>query len=198
MMMAKMTEQIKARGQGLWREGWYQFVSQVASPNFDARPPQQAITLLVIHSISLPPGEYGGREVEQLFTNTLDCSVHPYFEKLKGVYVSAHFFIRRDGLVMQFVSADKRAWHAGVSSFQGLERCNDFSIGIELEGLEGECFEAAQYESLQCIAQALAEHYPLQAVASHRYIAPDRKNDPGEAFIWESLSRAVPELKVFT
>jgi N-acetyl-anhydromuramoyl-L-alanine amidase len=196
-MMVKMTERNKVRMQELWLEGWYQFASRVDSPNFDARPPQQTITLLVIHSISLPPGQYGGSEVEQFFTNNLDGSAHPYFEQLKGVRVSAHFFIRRDGRVMQFVSVDQRAWHAGVSSFQGAERCNDFSIGIELEGLEGEGFEALQYESLVSLSQALAEHYPLQAVASHRYIAPDRKNDPGEGFAWENFSRAVPALKPF-
>jgi N-acetyl-anhydromuramoyl-L-alanine amidase len=171
--------------------------SRVASPNFDARPSDQAITLLVIHCISLPPGAYGGDQVEKFFTNSLDCSAHPYFAQLKDLKVSAHFFIRRDGQVVQFVSVDHRAWHAGVSSFQGVERCNDFSIGIELEGLEGESFESLQYESLQSLSQALAEHYPLNAVASHQHIAPDRKNDPGQGFVWENLSKAVPALKPF-
>jgi AmpD protein len=177
--------------------GQYRFAAQIPSPNFDTRPLEAEVTLLVIHSISLPPGVYGGDQVAQLFTNTLDLNEHPYFRQLEGVKVSAHFFVRRDGQLIQFVSADHCAWHAGVSSFEGVERCNDFSIGIELEGLEGESFEEPQYETLCALAQALAEHYPLKNIASHQYIAPSRKADPGAGFDWRKLARAVPALKIF-
>jgi AmpD protein len=184
-------------GQSRWICGQYRFATQISSPNFDVRPLQTEVTLLVIHSISLPPGVYGGDQVAQLFTNTLDLNEHSYFRQLEGVKVSAHFFVRRDGQLIQFVSADHRAWHAGASSFEGVERCNDFSIGVELEGLEGESFEEAQYETLCALAQALAEHYPLKSIASHQYIAPSRKADPGAGFDWLKLARAVPAVKTF-
>jgi N-acetyl-anhydromuramoyl-L-alanine amidase len=130
-----------------WIDGWWRHARRVASPNFNARPLDEHIALAVVHSISLPPGLYGGDEVERLFTNRLDHTAHPYFETLRELRVSAHFFIRRDGQVVQFVSCDERAWHAGVSAWRGRERCNDFSIGIELEGLEGQRFEAVQYRA---------------------------------------------------
>jgi len=132
---------------------------------------------------------YGGDEVQRLFTNTLDWDAHPYFQQIRGMQVSAHFFIRRDGALLQFVSCDERAWHAGASSYRGRENCNDDSIGIELEGLEGEPFEAAQYEALAAVCAALAQHYPIRHVAGHEHIAPVRKKDPGAGFDWALLRR---------
>lgn len=161
------------------------------SPNFGARPAGERITLAVVHSISLPPGQYGGDAVERFFTNRLDPDAHPYFDGLRGVQVSAHFFVRRDGRVLQFVSCDERAWHAGVSRWAGREECNDFSLGIELEGFEGELFEAAQYTALARVLLALARRYPIDAVVGHEHIAPQRKHDPGPGFDWHRLARAL-------
>jgi AmpD protein len=163
----------------------------VPSPNFGARPPGERVTLAVLHSISLPPGRYGGDGVERLFTNTLDHAAHPYFEGLRGLRVSAHFFIRRDGRVLQFVSCDARAWHAGASCWAGRDECNDFSVGIEIEGLEGEPFEAAQYLTLVRLLRAIARRYPIDAVVGHEHIAPGRKHDPGPGFDWRGLARAL-------
>ena len=173
----------------LWRDGWYRFAHRVDSPNFGPRPEGAAIDLVVVHSISLPPGVYGGDEVRQLFTNTLDWDAHPYFQQIRGMQVSAHFFIRRDGALLQFVSCDARAWHAGASRYRGRDNCNDDSVGIELEGLEGESFEPAQYEALAVICAAIAQHYPIAHVAGHEHIAPGRKKDPGEKFDWPLLRR---------
>jgi len=170
-----------------WRGGWLQAARRVDSPNFGPRPEGTAIELVVIHSISLPPGEYGGDAIERLFTNRLDPAAHPWFERLRGVQVSAHFLIRRDGELIQFVSCAKRAWHAGESNWNGRPGCNDFSIGIELEGLEGETFEEAQYERLGATLVALAGRYPIRAVTSHERIAPGRKRDPGAGFHWAGL-----------
>ena len=147
------------------------------------------MTLAVLHSISLPPGQYGGDGVERLFTNRLDHAAHPYFDSLRGLQVSAHFYIRRNGRVLQFVSCDERAWHAGVSQWAGREQCNDYSIGIELEGLEGESFEAAQGTALTRLLRSAAKRYPLDAVVGHEHIAPGRKGDPGPGFDWRALSR---------
>ena len=130
----------------LWQQGWHPDAIRLDSPNFGPRPAQACIDLIVIHSISLPPGQYGGNEVQALFTNQLDASAHPYFEQLRGLQVSAHFYIRRDGQLWQFVSCDDRAWHAGASHYRGRSNCNDDSIGIELEGLEGEHFEDARHQ----------------------------------------------------
>jgi N-acetyl-anhydromuramoyl-L-alanine amidase len=173
----------------LWDGGWYRFAHRVASPNFGPRPEGATIDLVVVHSISLPPGVYGGEEVRQLFTNTLDWDAHPYFKTIEGMQVSAHFFIRRDGALLQFVSCDERAWHAGASSYRGRGNCNDDSVGIELEGLEGQAFEGAQYDSLASVCAALAQHYPIRHVAGHEHIAPGRKNDPGAGFEWAQLQR---------
>ena len=173
----------------LWAGGWYRFAHRVDSPNFGPRPEGSAVDLVVVHSISLPPGVYGGDEVRQLFTNTLDWDAHPYFQQIRGAQVSAHFFIRRDGALLQFVSCDDRAWHAGKSAYRGRENCNDDSIGIELEGLEGETFEPAQYEALSAVCAAIAQHYPIRHVAGHEHIAPGRKKDPGENFDWALLQR---------
>ncbi|MDB5953559.1 MAG: ampD [Ramlibacter sp.] len=175
----------------LWQQGWYRFAHRIASPNFGARPPGACIDLVVVHSISLPPGVYGGDQVERLFTNTLDWDAHPYFQQIRGMQVSAHFFIRRDGALIQFVSCDQRAWHAGRSRYRGRENCNDDSVGIELEGLEGETFEDAQYEALSAVCAAIGQHYPIRHVAGHEHIAPGRKNDPGAGFEWAELERAL-------
>jgi AmpD protein len=139
----------------VWRDGWWSRARRVRSPNVGARPAGADVTLAIVHSISLPPGEYGGDAVERLFTNRLDAGVHPYYAQLEGLQVSAHFFIRRDGAIVQFASCDERAWHAGTSRWDGRDNCNDWSIGIELEGLEGGCFEPAQYRALIRLLRAL-------------------------------------------
>jgi AmpD protein len=175
----------------VWLRGWWHRARHVPSPNFGARPAGERVTLAVVHSISLPPGRYGGAEVERYFTNRLDLDAHPYFDSLRGLRVSAHFFVRRDGTVLQFVSCDERAWHAGVSHWAGRTQCNDYSIGIELEGLEGERFEAGQYATLSRLLRSLARRYPVDAVVGHEHIAPGRKGDPGPAFDWLRLSRAL-------
>ncbi len=172
-----------------WRDGWLLTARAAASPNFGPRPARKAIDLIVVHSISLPPGQYGGPEIEQLFGNQLDWEAHPYFQGLRGLEVSSHFLIRRDGELVQFVSCDDRAWHAGRSSWRGRENCNDDSIGIELEGLEGETFEPTQYRALATLCQALARRYPICHVAGHEHIAPGRKQDPGPGFDWAQLQQ---------
>ncbi len=164
--------------------GWLDGVRRVISPNFDARPDGETASLLVIHNISLPPGEFGGPWVEALFTNRLDPSLHPYFTAIRGLQVSAHFFIRRDGEVVQFVSCDHRAWHAGASQWHNRERCNDFSIGVELEGTDEVPFTDSQYASLNRLIDVLRAAYPLVAVTGHSDIAPGRKTDPGPNFDW--------------
>ena len=163
----------------------------ILSPNMDDRPEGAEINLLVIHSISLPPGEYGGNSIEQLFTNSLQPNAHPYFQEIHHLEVSAHVLIKRDGSVIQFVPFDKRAWHAGESCYQGNECCNDFSIGIELEGTDTDPFENRQYETLVELVKALCEYYPsitTQRIAGHSEIAPGRKFDPGSGFDWNKLS----------
>ena len=156
----------------------------VPSPNCDERPPGTAVDLLVVHAISLPPGEFGGPAIEALFTNTLDPGGHPYFAGIADLRVSAHFLVRRDGDVIQFVPCAKRAWHAGASRWRGRERCNDFSIGIELEGSDDVPFEPAQYGTLAHLTDSLAAAYPLSHVAGHSDVAPGRKTDPGPCFDW--------------
>ena len=176
----------------LWQDGgWYRFARRLPSPNFGPRPEGAQIDLVVLHSISLPPGEYGGDEVQRLFTNTLDWEAHPYFQSIRGMEVSAHFYVRRDGELWQFVDADARAWHAGASNWRGRDNCNDDSIGIELEGLEGDVFEAPQYETLASLLPALAQRYPIVHVAGHEHIAPGRKLDPGPGFEWVRLRAAL-------
>jgi N-acetyl-anhydromuramoyl-L-alanine amidase len=166
-----------------------QGICWIASENLGKRPPGVEPSLLVIHSISLPPGQYGGPEVEQLFTNTLDWDAHPYFQSIRGLQVSAHFFIRRTGEVIQFVDCEHRAWHAGQSEWQGRPNCNDYSIGIELEGLEGDTFEPAQYQALAGLCQDLARRYPIAHVVGHEHVAPGRKQDPGPGFDWALLQQ---------
>jgi len=170
--------------------GYARAARQVASPNFDARPPGEAITLVVVHGISLPPGVFEGDAVMRLFTNTLDPAADPSFATIAGLRVSAHFLVRRDGELLQFVSCNDRAWHAGASAWRGRERCNDFSIGVELEGADDTPYDAAQYVRLASLLRALKRRYPsIGAAAGHSDIAPGRKTDPGPAFDWDLLSR---------
>jgi AmpD protein len=175
----------------VWQDGWWRHARHLRSPNFGPRPPDEAVTLAIVHSISLPPGEYGGEAVRLLFTNRLDPKAHPYYAQLEGMKVSAHFFLRRDGELIQFVSCDQRAWHAGASQWNGREDCNGWSIGIELEGLEGEAFEPAQYRVLSRLLRALARRYPLADVVGHEHVAPGRKRDPGARFEWARLARSL-------
>jgi AmpD protein len=157
---------------------------QVPSPNFDERPEGAAVTLLVVHNISLPPGEYGGAGIVGLFTNTLDFGGHPYYETLRELKVSAHFLVRRDGGLVQFVACSKRAWHAGDSNWRGRPRCNDFSIGVELEGTDDRAYADPQYRLLAELTTLLRRRYPVVDVVGHADIAPGRKTDPGPAFDW--------------
>jgi N-acetyl-anhydromuramoyl-L-alanine amidase len=163
----------------------------VDSPNQDERPPGTEISLVVLHSISLPPGDYAGDSIERLFTNCLDPQAHPYFREICGLKVSAHFLVRRDGSMVQFVPAERRAWHAGASSWRGRSRCNDFSIGIELEGAEHDAFEPAQYAALVSLLKKLQQTFPLRDVAAHSDVAPGRKTDPGAHFDWPRLLAAL-------
>jgi AmpD protein len=187
-MMGQMTETAAATN-GNWENGWYHFARKLESPNFGPRPSSACIDLIVLHSISLPPGIYGGDEVQALFTNQLDWSAHPYFRQIEGLEVSAHFYIRRSGEMWQFVSCDDRAWHAGVSHYRGRDNCNDDSIGIELEGLEGDSFEPAQYSAMATLYPALTQRYPIHYVAGHEHIAPGRKADPGAGLDWTLLQK---------
>lgn len=177
-----------------WAGGWWGGAQRCPSPNFGPRPAGQGVDLVVLHSISLPPGVYGGDAIERLFTNTLDWDAHAYFQGIRGLEVSSHFVIRRDGRVQQFVSCDDRAWHAGRSSWEGRENCNDFSVGIELEGLEGDPFDDVQYAALGPLLHGLADAYPIRAVAGHEHVAPGRKADPGPGFDWVRLRAAAAGL----
>lgn len=165
-------------------DGWWPPAVRYDSPNFDSRPDPDDITLLVIHNISLPGGCFGGPHVSDLFTCRVDYNADPSLADLRGLRVSTHFFIRRGGAVIQYVSANERAWHAGLSSFRGREKCNDYSIGIELEGTDDTPFEAAQYAALAALTEALRRRYRLTDVQGHEDIAPGRKTDPGPLFDW--------------
>lgn len=165
-------------------DGWLAGVRRIPSPNCDARPEGTAITLLVVHNISLPPGEFGGEGVIELFTNRLDPEAHSYYAGLQGLRVSAHFFIRRDGELIQFVPCSLRAWHAGISQWCGQARCNDFSVGVELEGTDEVPYTDAQYAQLARLAGLLQARYPIVNIVGHADIAPERKTDPGPAFDW--------------
>ena len=167
------------------RSGRIAAATQIASPNCDERPAGETITLLVIHSISLPPGEFGGPAIVDLLANRLDPGAHPSFAALKNLRVSAHFLIRRNGDLLQFVACSRRAWHAGASSWRGRERCNDFSIGVELEGDDHLPYVDAQYAVLARLTRALRRRYPIAGIAGHDQIAPGRKTDPGPAFDWK-------------
>jgi AmpD protein len=169
-------------------DGWVRGVRRVESPNRDARPPGCVASLIVVHAISLPPSQFGSDDIARLFTNTLDPDAHPYFAGISQLRVSAHFLIRRDGQLLQFVACHERAWHAGESVWRGRQRCNDFSIGIELEGCDELPFEAAQYQQLLDLLKVLCAAYPIDAVVGHSDIAPARKTDPGPFFDWQRLS----------
>ena len=171
-----------------WDAGWWRGATRVPSPNFSARPAGARVDTDVLHSISLPPGEYGGDGIARLFTNTLDWSAHPYFETIRGLEVSAHFVVRRDGAVLQFVSIEDRASHAGRSSWAGRAEANDWSVGIELEGLEGDAFEPAQYATLERLLPAIDRAHAIAAVVGHEHVAPGRKTDPGPGFDWAELA----------
>jgi len=171
--------------------GWLSGVRRIASPNCDTRPPGTAIDLLVIHNISLPPGEFGGEAIAQLFTNTLDTEAHPYYAQLRWLKVSAHFLVRRNGEIIQFVPCSKRAWHAGTSLWQGRSCCNDFSIGVELEGSDQTTFSDRQYAALARLTRVLQRAYPLRAIVGHGDIAPERKTDPGPCFDWSRYFAAL-------
>jgi AmpD protein len=167
--------------------GWIAGARRVLSPNCDSRPPGAEVTLVVMHSISLPRGDYGGDAIERLFTNRLAPSAHPSFADLAGLRVSSHFLVRRGGELVQFVPLEARAWHAGVSRWRGRERCNDFSLGIELEGTDDGKFEPAQYACLSGLLKNLQSILPLRDIAAHSDIAPGRKSDPGARFDWTRL-----------
>ena len=159
----------------------------VDSPNQDDRPPGTEVSLVVIHSISLPPGEYGGDAIERLFSNRLDPGAHPYFAEIHALRVSSHFLIRRGGEVVQFVPVERRAWHAGDSSWRGRSRCNDFSVGIELEGTDQDSFSEPQYAALAALLRSLQQKLALRQIAAHSEVAPGRKTDPGARFDWKRL-----------
>lgn len=179
-----------------WRaDGWLEGTSWLASPNFGERPPDTDVSLVVVHNISLPPGEFGGHWVENFFLNRLDPAAHPYFASISAMQVSAHFYIRRNGHTLQFVGCDKRAWHAGQSRWQGQDNCNDFSIGIELEGSDEQAFESMQYQALGSLIEALRSRYPITGICGHSDIAPGRKTDPGPFFDWSGLQADYPEFE---
>lgn len=168
-------------------DGWLDAARRVPSPNHDERPAACAIDMVVMHNISLPPGEFGGTDIERLFTNTLNPDAHPFYAGIRDLRVSAHFLLRRDGELVQFVSCNARAWHAGVSRWQGRERCNDFSIGIELEGSDYTPYAEQQYAGMQALLDALRARYPIAHVVGHNDIAPQRKTDPGPYFDWKRV-----------
>jgi len=186
-----MTLQVDSDGL-LDAEGWLSGVKRIDSPNHDARPTGAAISLIVIHAISLPPGQFSGNAVTELFTNRLDPQAHPYFANIASHRVSAHFYIRRDGEIIQCVPCGRRAWHAGTSCWQGRERCNDFSLGIELEGDDLTEFAPPQYQALTSMLLLLRQYFPIENIAGHADIAPGRKTDPGPYFDWTRIAPVLP------
>lgn len=188
---------MRATNDATWRAGWWSAAQPCPSPNHEPRPDGVDISLLVVHAISLPPGEFGGPAIEALFTNRLDWDAHPYYQGIRGLRVSAHFFIRRDGVMLQFVSVDDRAWHAGASVWRGRAQCNDYAVGVELEGLDGGEFEAVQYARLAQLTQALKAQYgALTEAVGHEHIAPGRKLDPGPGFDWGRYAAAIGDCPV--
>jgi len=181
--MLMVGESLKLRN-----DGWIEGARACPSPNYNQRPPGQSVSLLVIHNISLPPGRFGGRHVEDFFLNRLDCGSDPYFRQIEGLKVSAHLFVRRDGELVQFVSLHDRAWHAGRSSFEGQVECNDYSVGVELEGTDHEPYAECQYETLLQLTRLLMAGFPeltAERIVGHEHVAPGRKTDPGPAFDWQ-------------
>lgn len=179
------------RSTAAWSGGWWRAARRCPSPNVGERPAGERPRLVVLHSISLPPGRCGGDAVERLFLNTLDCDRHPYFNGLRDLRVSAHFFVRRSGEVVQFAPTEARAWHAGVSRWRGRDNCNDWSIGIELEGLEGLRFGARQYRVLKLLLRDILAAHPVDDIVGHEHVAPGRKTDPGAGFDWARVARAL-------
>lgn len=177
-------------------DGWLSAVDQLPSPNFGPRPVGCTVSLIVVHNISLPPGEFAGDWVERFFQNQLPACAHPYFATIADVQVSAHFYVRRSGHVVQFVGCDQRAWHAGQSSWCGRGNCNDWSVGIELEGCDELPFTAAQYAALWHLVEALRQRYPIASIAGHSDIAPGRKSDPGGHFDWAAVAARYPDLRL--
>lgn len=177
------------------QSGWLAGARHLPSPNCDDRPAGEVVRLVVVHAISLPPGQFGGPAIEQLFTNQLDAAAHPCFGEIANLRVSAHFLVRRDGAITQFVSTQMRAWHAGVSCWRGRERCNDFSLGIELEGDDEHAFAEAQYAALTGLLRALRCACPIDAVIGHSDIAPGRKSDPGPHFDWRRATMGEDETR---
>ena len=176
--------------------GWFAGAQKIVSPNFDARPVGSEIELIVVHAISLPPGEFGGGDIDRLFQNCLDPTKHPYFEAIDGIKVSAHLLIERTGVLKQFVATAYRAWHSGVSTFAGRTACNDFSIGIELEGCDDLPFEPEQYDTLTDVLAELCAHYPAvnsTRIVGHCDIALGRKTDPGPLFEWQMMRDLLQE-----
>jgi AmpD protein len=185
---------VSRRPQQRIEDGWLRGARRLPSPNANGRPEGCPVDLLVIHNISLPPGEFGSSHVAQLFCNTLDCTEHPWFERLRGLEVSAHLLIARNGAITQFVPFHARAWHAGASVFEGRANCNDFSIGIELEGTDEMPYTDAQYEALVPVTRALMREFrgiSLGRIVGHSDVAPGRKTDPGAAFDWNRYRRAL-------
>ena len=178
------------------KDGWLSDIKHVPSPHCDLRPDEELPSLLVVHNISLPPGEFGGPYIDALFSGTLDPQAHPYFADIAPLRVSAHCLIRRDGVIIQYVPFDKRAWHAGISQYQGRERCNDFSIGIELEGTDTVAYTEVQYQQLAKLTALLITRYPqiAQHMTGHSDIAPTRKTDPGPAFDWHYFRQHVDQI----
>jgi N-acetyl-anhydromuramoyl-L-alanine amidase len=174
-------------------DGWCDGAFRYDSPHFNARPAGTDIHLLVVHNISLPAGRFGGPHVSDLFTGRVDYNADPSFADLRNVQVSAHFYVRRDGRLVQYVSCNDRAWHAGVSQFMGRANCNDFSIGVEMEGTDNVAFSSEQYEVLAQLAQALQNRYPLRWITGHEHVAPGRKTDPGPCFDWDRLDGLLKE-----
>jgi AmpD protein len=177
------------------QQGWLKSVHQLPSKNADKRPDGLDISLIVIHGISLPPGEFGGEYIDQLFCNSLDADAHPYFSEVYQLRVSSHILIKRDGSITQYVPFEQRAWHAGVSSYKGREQCNDYSIGIELEGTDDIAYTDVQYEILNMVIRAIRTAFPTigkNDIVGHCHIAPSRKTDPGASFEWAKIGR--PEL----
>ncbi|MEZ5539292.1 MAG: 1,6-anhydro-N-acetylmuramyl-L-alanine amidase AmpD [Pseudomonadales bacterium] len=177
-----------------FKEGWLQGVRHLPSENFNERPQNAVVDLLVIHNISLPPEQFGGDYVDALFSNTLNCDAHPYFDQLRNLRVSAHFFIKRCGEITQYVSLNHRAWHAGVSQWCDKENCNDYSIGIELEGADSIPYADQQYAALQWLTKKIRQNFPsiaMNRIVGHCDIAPDRKTDPGAAFDWKRFRESL-------
>ena len=178
----------------LWDGGWWRLAKRCPSPNFNERPPGEGVSLLVVHNISLPPNKFGGGYVQQFFCNQLDVSKDAYFSSISHLKVAAHFFVERHGAVTQFVSTDCRAWHAGQSCFSGRENCNDFSVGIELEGADHIPYTAEQYAALVELSRSIVAKYPqvnMESIVGHEHIAPGRKTDPGPSFDWRHYRKAL-------